>query len=79
MNTLRADLRYTKTMETCCLAVGDLRSLDYLVYPMEGEEVTLLFSASPYIEERDLIADSFVIQQKKNFISGGWDLKQNRD
>lgn len=67
-------------METC-LAVGDLRSLDYLVYPIEGEEVTLLFSASPCVKERDLIADSFIIQQKKknNLLSGGWELKQNRD
>lgn len=56
-----------------------LRSLDYLVYPIEGEELTLLFSARPYVKERDLIVDSFIIQQgKRNKLSGGWELKQNR-
>lgn len=47
-------------METCFVE-GNLRSLDYLVYPIEGEEVTLLFSASPYVKEIVLTVDIFII------------------
>lgn len=47
------------------LPCRDLRSLDYLVYPIEDEEVNLLFSTSPYMKDRDLLADSFIIQQEK--------------
>lgn len=43
----------------------DLKSLHYLVCPIEGEEVTLLPSATPYMKERVLIADIFIIYQKK--------------
>lgn len=46
----------------------DLKSLHYLVCPIEGEEVTLLPSATPYMKERVLIADIFIIYQKKKTV-----------